>query len=101
MGSEGGRCVEDVRLRFDGLRRNPWDEPECGHHYARAMSAWSGLVALSGFRYSGPEGRVSVTPSAPFQSFWSTGGAWGTFTKSGGQLTLAVLFGKLPCRSVE
>jgi non-lysosomal glucosylceramidase len=31
--------VEAVRQRHDGERRNPWDEPECGHHYARAMSS--------------------------------------------------------------
>ena len=50
MVAEGVETVENVRMRFDGERRNPWDEPECGHHYARAMSAWSTLLAISGFR---------------------------------------------------
>ena len=48
--------------RFDGERRNPWDEPECGHHYARAMSAWSPLVALSGFGFLAVDGAVTVRP---------------------------------------
>jgi hypothetical protein len=41
------------------------------------------------------------TEAARFASFWSTGTGWGTFTRASGQLTLSVLFGKLPCRSVE
>ena len=45
LAAEGVECFESARRRFDGERRNPWDEPECGHHYARAMSAWSGLLA--------------------------------------------------------
>ena len=48
--------------RYDGERRNPWDEAECGHHYARAMAAWSGLLALSGFRYHGATEAVTVLP---------------------------------------
>ena len=49
MVNEGVECITNVRHRYDGERRNPWDEAECGHHYARAMSAWSGIIALSGF----------------------------------------------------
>lgn len=37
------RTVVDVRDRYDGRRRNPFDEVECGHHYARSMASW-GLV---------------------------------------------------------
>ena len=33
--------VRDIRARFDGEKRNPFDEPECGRHYARALSSWS------------------------------------------------------------
>ena len=107
MVREGVQSYEDVRRRYDGERRNPWDEPECGHHYARAMSAWSGLVAFSGFRYRGSDKAVTALPahSGAFSSFWSTGTGWGTFSQSveGGRtrLTLAVLHGKLPCGSLE
>ncbi len=108
MVREGVQCFENVRKRFDGERRNPWDEPECGHHYARAMSAWSGVVALSGFRYVGPDKSVIAAPRirpANFTSFWSTSTGWGTFSQSiqGGRVrfSLSVLAGSLPCRSVE
>src|SRR5205823_659170 len=72
-----------VRRRYDGERRNPWDEAECGHHYARAMASWSGLLALSGFRYNGQKSSISIfskTTMANFKSFWSNATAWGTFT---------------------
>ncbi|NLF01419.1 MAG: hypothetical protein GX601_10635, partial [Anaerolineales bacterium] len=38
---EGLAVVEAIRARFDGARRNPWNEQECGHHYARAMASWA------------------------------------------------------------
>ena len=104
---EGVRCYENVRRRYDGERRNPWDEFECGHHYARAMSAWSGIVALSGFRYRGDEDRIVVAPLVPgpeFRSFWSTATGWGVFSQSvqngRTRVTLSVIEGKLPCHSV-
>ena len=53
MTREGVEAVRNVRARYDGERRNPWNEPECGHHYARAMSSWSTLLAASGFHYHG------------------------------------------------
>ena len=80
--SEGVECVGNVRARYDGERRNPWDEAECGHHYARAMSAWTIVLALSGFRYHGPDRRVVARPRLPlagFTCFWSSGTGWGTF----------------------
>jgi uncharacterized protein (DUF608 family) len=101
---EGIACVEAVRARYDGERRNPWNEPECGHHYARAMSAWSSVLALSGFRYHGGTRHVSVAPlgaPARFRSFWSTATGWGEFELGpGGAFTLRVLHGTLPCRSI-
>jgi hypothetical protein len=73
------------------------------------MSAWSGVVALSGFRYYGPGAAVIAVPRVGperFHCFWSTATGWGTFTlepKEGGaaRFTLKVLSGKLPCRSCE
>ena len=41
--AEAERVVRDVRSRYDGKKRNPFDEAECGHHYVRALVAWSVL----------------------------------------------------------
>jgi non-lysosomal glucosylceramidase len=97
MHAEGVECISAVRRRYDGERRNPWDEAECGHHYARAMAAWSGVVALSGFRYNA--GKLSIQPKsklADFRSLWSTGTGWGTFSKRAGKTEVRVLSGHLP-----
>ena len=62
MLDHGLECIGDIRSRYDGVRRNPWDEAECGHHYARAMASWSAVLALSGFRYRGPARHVIAAP---------------------------------------
>ncbi len=45
LDADGVRVVEAIRDRHDGLRRNPFDEPECGHNYARSMASWNCLLA--------------------------------------------------------
>jgi uncharacterized protein (DUF608 family) len=108
MLKEGVECIENIRRRYDGERRNPWDEAECGRHYARAMAAWSGVVALGGFRYDGVQKAVAANPKVSadrVSSFWSCAAAWGTFSHSvrNGRLrfSIAVIYGRLPVRSVE
>jgi len=79
---EGLKIVESVRDRYDGYKRNPWDEIECGHHYARSMASWAVLLALSGFRYDMVEGKIGFDPKISgddFSTFWSTGSAWGVY----------------------
>ena len=80
---EGFRIVRAVRNRYDGERRNPWNEVECGNHYARALASWSLLLALSGFRYSAPERTLGFDPrieGEKFVSFWSVGDTgWGLY----------------------
>ena len=44
--AEAERVVRDVRSRYDGRKRNPFDEAECGHHYVRALAAWTVLCAM-------------------------------------------------------
>ncbi len=103
MVREGVECIGNIRARYDGEKRNPWDEAECGHHYARAMAAWSGVLALSGFRYHAPKAAVIAIPRVPrpgFTCFWSTATGWGTFSTGPG-LEIKVLHGSLPCQSCE
>ena len=81
---EGLTIVRALRERFDGLRRNPWDEPECGHHYARAMASWALLLALSGYEYDGRNFAISFKPRlalSNFRCFFSTDSGWGIFTQ--------------------
>ncbi len=84
MVKEGLAIVRAVRDRYDGVRRNPWNEVECGHHYARAMASWSLLTAFSGFAWSAPEKELRFRPrtgGAIFRALFSTGTAWGTYSQ--------------------
>ncbi len=77
MEEEGLRCIQDVRARYEGAKRNPFDEAECGHHYARAMASWGAVLALSGFHFSAVDGCMTFAAKRG-RHFWSTGDAWGT-----------------------
>jgi len=103
MVDEGVECIENIRRRYDGRLRNPWDEAECGHHYARAMAAWTGVLALSGFLYDAPRLALRVTPLRPVPSFrciWSTTSGWGTF-QLGGEFSLKVEHGSFQVREIR
>ena len=101
---DGLQAIRDIRDRYDGRKRSPFDEAECGHHYARAMISWAAVLALTGFRYSGVEQKMSFAPhNGTF--FWSTGYAWGTCTirrmAKNARIELQVLHGQLPLRTFE
>lgn len=97
-----------ARDRYDGRQRSPWNEVECGDHYARAMSSWALLEAASGFHYSAPDKRLRFAPKLTpkgFRSFFITDSAWGTIAqKLEGRrqtITVSVAWGKLEVRSLE
>jgi non-lysosomal glucosylceramidase len=59
--AEGYAILEAVRQRYDGSRRNPFNEIECGDHYARALAGFSVLEGLTGFRYNAAAKRITTT----------------------------------------
>ena len=72
----GLKCIKNIRDRYDGLKRSPFNEAECGHHYARAMASWASVLALTGFGYSGVEKTMYFAPREG-TFFFSNGYAWG------------------------
>ena len=101
----GLKCIQAIRNRYDGRKRSPFDEAECGHHYARAMASWAGVLALTGFHYSGVTQTITFAASdAPALWFWSNGYAWGmcrqTPGRSGIAVELSVLFGTLRLKTL-
>lgn len=100
MEKEALTCIRAIRDRHDGAKRNPFSEPECGHHYARSMASWAAVIAYSDFRYSGVERFLHIT-SRPGRYFWSNGYAWGTCTVSDSAITLEVLKGSLELEKVQ
>jgi uncharacterized protein (DUF608 family) len=91
----GLKCISNIRDRYDGRKRSPFDEAECGHHYGRAMACWSALLALTDFQYSGVTEKMTIT-SKPGTYFWSNGYAWGTCKVEDMKATLSVMQGQIP-----
>lgn len=99
---------EAARNRYDGRRRSPWNDLECGDHYARPMSSWALLEAASGFFYSTPDSLLRFAPRLSyddFASFFITGTGWGRFsqqrTETGLAVKLEALWGKVEFEALE
>jgi uncharacterized protein (DUF608 family) len=77
---EGLEVVRACRDRYDGRVRNPFDEYECGHWYARAMSSYALLYGMSGARYDAVERILYVEPAVKgdFRCFLATAKGYGT-----------------------
>jgi uncharacterized protein (DUF608 family) len=105
MTREAVQVVRNIRARYDGEKRNPFDEAECGHHYARAMASWGLVPALSGFFYSAVTNEMSfAAPKRRARWPWAAGRAWGTVEiegrKNGLRVTLTVGGGRLRLRKL-
>ncbi|MGI8405180.1 MAG: GH116 family glycosyl-hydrolase, partial [Thermomicrobiales bacterium] len=82
--SHGLQVIAAIRARYDGERRSPFNEAECGHHYARAMASWAAILALTGFHYSAVTGEMQFSDvKTGSRTFWSTGDAWGVLVRDG------------------
>jgi uncharacterized protein (DUF608 family) len=105
MVEEGLAGVAAIRERYDGQKRNPWNEFECGGNYARSMASYALLPAFSGFQFDMVQGHMGFAPvetgGAPEQKrfFWSLDCAWGEVALEGGQAELSVAEGTLTLRS--
>ncbi|MBB6463678.1 GH116 family glycosyl-hydrolase [Flammeovirga kamogawensis] len=104
MEAEGLRTIKNIRDRYDGKKRNPFDEAECGHHYARAMASWAGILAESDFNYSGVNKSIQFIEKEG-NYFWANGSAWGSCSieKEDEEYTveLNVKYGVLKVKSIK
>jgi uncharacterized protein (DUF608 family) len=93
-----------VRDRYDGGKRNPWNEIECGSNYARSMASWGAMIILAGFTFDARRGHIGFSPqvqqSGTFRSFWSGANAYGTIALTEGRALLKVLGGDLELQNL-
>ena len=103
MVNEGLAVVRACRDRYDGRVRNPFDEYECGHWYARAMSSYALLFGLSGARYDAVERVLYLHPSikGDFRCFFSTAASYGTVGVRGGKPFYEPKTGTLDIREIK
>lgn len=93
MRDEAVSIAAGIRKRYDGRRRNPWNEFECGSHYARAMASYGLLLALSGFRYDACDRVAELAQDGRF--FFSTPHGWGVAVRENGKTRFEVVEGSL------
>ncbi len=82
MVTEALAICRGVHDRYHPSKRNPYNEIECGDHYARAMASLGVLLGLAGFEYHGPKRRLGFAPRMNpehFRSVFSTADSWGTY----------------------
>jgi len=100
---QGLDIVRTVRDRYNGSTRNPFNEYECGHWYARAMSSYALLGALSGARYDALDKTLYLRPAlrGDFRAFISTATGYGTVGVKNGKPFCQVVSGKIPYQKID
>lgn len=106
MIAEGEEVATAIRQRFNGKKRNPWNEFECGSNYARSMASFGVLYAYSGFKYDQTRGMIGFAPKESAKNtFWSLGDAWGVYcqedTTGAPAAKLQLLHGTLEVKELQ
>jgi hypothetical protein len=94
---KGLDIVRTCRDRYDGRIRNPFNEYECGHWYARALASYALLQGLTGVRYDAVEKALYVDSQiGDFTGFISTETGFGSVEYKNGKPSIKVASGTIP-----
>jgi non-lysosomal glucosylceramidase len=104
---EGLAVTRAVHDRYSAGRRNPWNEVECGDHYARSMASYGVYLAACGFEYHGPKRHIGFAPRLSPEDFkcaFTSAEGWGSYSQKiqAGKLKAGILVrrGKLKLKTV-
>jgi len=105
---EGLAVTRAVHDRYHAARRNPWNEIECGDHYARSMASYGVYLAACGFEHHGPKAHLGFAPRLSPENFkcaFTSAEGWGSFSQkaeSGNwKAEIAVRWGKLRLKTLS
>ncbi len=98
MVQEGLAVTRMVHDRYHAWRRNPFNEIECGDHYARSMASYGVYIAACGYRHDGPGGFLAFEPRLSpddFRAAITTAQGWGHFRqmREKGKQSMAIHLG--------
>jgi uncharacterized protein (DUF608 family) len=103
---EGLAVTRAVHDRYHPARRNPWNEVECGDHYARSMASYGVYLAACGFDYDGPKAHLGFAPRLTPENFrcaFTSAEGWGSYAQKvedGSRMAeIAVRWGRLKLRT--
>ena len=104
---EGLAIERAVHDRYSAARRNPWNEVECGDHYARSMASYGVYLAACGFEYHGPQHHIGFAPKLTpehFKCAFTSAAGWGSYAQriESGTLTadITVSWGELDLQTI-
>ncbi len=96
-----------IHERYQPASHNPWNEVECGDHYARALASYGVFLALCGYEYHGPQGHMAFAPRLQpenFRAAFTASEGWGTVEQGRSQqrqrLALHVKWGRVRLKSL-
>ena len=105
---EGLAVERAVHDRYHASKRNPWNEIECGDHYARSMASYGVFLAACGFEYDGPKGRLGFAPRLTPEEFkapFTVAEGWGTYSQQQGndglKAGIAIKWGTLRLKTLS
>jgi len=105
---EGLAVTRAVHDRYHASRRNPWNEIECGDHYARSMASYGVYLAACGFEHHGPKAHLGFAPKLSPENFrcaFTSAEGWGTFSQAaeGGTMKAEIIVrrGKLRLKTMS
>jgi hypothetical protein len=108
MVEQGLAIARAIHDRYHPSKRNPWNEVECGDHYARAMAVYGVYLAACGYEYDGPAGILGFAPRLTpdnFRAAFTAAQGWGTFEQkregAGQCATVVIKWGKLSVRKLK
>ena len=107
MLTEGLAITRAVHDRYHPSRRNPWNEVECGDHYARSMASYGVFLAACGYAYDGPKAALAFAPRLTPENFkcaFTAAQGWGSATMKSGtrsaECGIEVRWGKLRLKTL-
>ncbi len=81
---EGMAVERAIHDRYEAIKRNPWNEIECGDFYIRAMASYGVFLAACGYEYHGPKGILGFAPKLTPENFkapFTVAEGWGTYSQ--------------------
>ena len=99
---EGLDIVNAVLGRYNGIKRNPYNQYECGSWYARALASYSLLQALTGVRYDAVTKTLYIDSKIGknFRSFLSTASGYATVGLKNGKPFIEVKNGNIEVNDI-
>ncbi|MBR2461450.1 MAG: hypothetical protein IKB34_09505, partial [Clostridia bacterium] len=99
---EGESIVKAIRDRYDGEKRNPWNEIECGNNYARSMASYALMPIYSGFTFDMTRNLIGFAPVLNNGKYlFSVCKSWGSVELRDGRCTVSVLGNGLVLNSIS